>query len=129
MKKKGHKFARRNGHEEKMLSNHTDNERSPIFLQFLDCVWQLTQIYPCCFEFNSNFLCCLMDNVYSCKFGKKKKTEILFFILFFNFTHFFSLIQELFFLTMKWRGVRQCWTQLQSLYGVTSIFQTTKHNF
>jgi len=32
----GHKFADRCGH-----SNSDDEETSPIFIQFLDCVWQL----------------------------------------------------------------------------------------
>lgn len=51
------------------MSDAFDNERSPIFLQFLDCVWQLTCIYPSCFEFNSNFLIFIIENLYACKFG------------------------------------------------------------
>uniref|UniRef100_A0A672PZI3 phosphatidylinositol-3,5-bisphosphate 3-phosphatase n=1 Tax=Sinocyclocheilus grahami TaxID=75366 RepID=A0A672PZI3_SINGR len=36
----GHKFASRIGHGDK---NHADQDRSPIFLQFIDCVWQMTK--------------------------------------------------------------------------------------
>ena len=34
----GHKFHHRVGHGE---DKHTDAERSPVFLQFIDCVWQI----------------------------------------------------------------------------------------
>uniref|UniRef100_A0A0N4ZSH2 Myotubularin phosphatase domain-containing protein n=1 Tax=Parastrongyloides trichosuri TaxID=131310 RepID=A0A0N4ZSH2_PARTI len=47
----GHKFADRNG-----IVNGTVNERSPVFLQFLDCVYQLTVQFPCKFEFNEYYL-------------------------------------------------------------------------
>uniref|UniRef100_A0A8C6UC84 phosphatidylinositol-3,5-bisphosphate 3-phosphatase n=1 Tax=Neogobius melanostomus TaxID=47308 RepID=A0A8C6UC84_9GOBI len=36
----GHKFASRIGHGDK---NHADQDRSPIFVQFIDCVWQMTK--------------------------------------------------------------------------------------
>ncbi|PIO77836.1 hypothetical protein TELCIR_00015 [Teladorsagia circumcincta] len=36
----GHKFAHRIGHGEDKAS---DGERSPVFVQFIDCVWQLLQ--------------------------------------------------------------------------------------
>uniref|UniRef100_A0A8C9FFU3 Phosphatidylinositol-3,5-bisphosphate 3-phosphatase n=1 Tax=Pavo cristatus TaxID=9049 RepID=A0A8C9FFU3_PAVCR len=36
----GHKFASRIGHGDK---NHADADRSPIFLQFIDCVWQMSK--------------------------------------------------------------------------------------
>jgi hypothetical protein len=36
--------------------SYRNKERSPVFLQFIDCVWQLTQQYPKEFEFNTNFL-------------------------------------------------------------------------
>uniref|UniRef100_A0A7N4NTB8 Myotubularin n=1 Tax=Sarcophilus harrisii TaxID=9305 RepID=A0A7N4NTB8_SARHA len=36
----GHKFASRIGHGEK---NYADTDRSPIFLQFMDCVWQMSK--------------------------------------------------------------------------------------
>ena len=43
----GHKFGDR---------NNVDGEQSPVFLQWLDCVYQVTIQYPTSFEFNGNFL-------------------------------------------------------------------------
>lgn len=51
------------------MSNVNDPERSPVFLQFCDCVYQLTRMCPCAFEFNDLLLHDLMDAVYSCQFG------------------------------------------------------------
>eukprot|EP00742_Colponemidia_sp_Colp-10_P009268 GILJ01010095.1.p1 GENE.GILJ01010095.1~~GILJ01010095.1.p1 ORF type:complete len:1405 (-),score=241.75 GILJ01010095.1:247-4461(-) len=62
----GHKFAERMGPGSK---NYSDDRRSPIFLQFLDCVWQIWHQFPCSFEFNEMFLFEIMDAVYSGKFG------------------------------------------------------------
>lgn len=44
-------------------------ECSPIFLQFLDCVYQLVQQAPNSFEFNEKFLRRLVYHSYSCQFG------------------------------------------------------------
>ena len=49
----GHKFADRCGHGN---GSNDPNERSPIFLQWLDCIYQLTFQYPDAFEFNEKFL-------------------------------------------------------------------------
>ena len=56
----GHKFADR-------LSNSVkkDQEESPVFLQWLDCVWQLWRQCPIAFEFNEDMLLHLADQVYS----------------------------------------------------------------
>jgi len=62
----GHKFATRNGFFDK---NHNDDQRAPIFLQFIDAVWQLTQQFPCCFEFNERFLLDVYDGMLSCHYG------------------------------------------------------------
>lgn len=62
----GHKFLLRLGHGD---DRHSDTDRSPIFLQFIDCVWQMTQQFPIAFEFNENFLITLIDHSYSCLFG------------------------------------------------------------
>ena len=35
----GHKFGNRIGHGE---DKHNDSERSPVFLQWVDCVWQVS---------------------------------------------------------------------------------------
>jgi myotubularin-related protein 1/2 len=42
---------------------------SPIFIQFLDCVFQLVNQCPNDFEFNTIYLLVLSDHVYSCRFG------------------------------------------------------------
>jgi hypothetical protein len=49
----GHKFDQRVGHTNQ---NHKDSERSPIFTQFIDAVWQIRNNYPSAFEFNDYFL-------------------------------------------------------------------------
>ena len=59
-----HKFSQRCGHtvvEEK--------ETSPIFTQFLDCVWQVSLQFPTSFQFNEHFLVTLHDHAHSCQFG------------------------------------------------------------
>eukprot|EP01091_Cochliopodium_minus_P021582 TRINITY_DN996_c0_g2_i1.p1 TRINITY_DN996_c0_g2~~TRINITY_DN996_c0_g2_i1.p1 ORF type:complete len:911 (+),score=230.29 TRINITY_DN996_c0_g2_i1:245-2977(+) len=65
----GHKFARRCGHDPKAISNPSDGERSPIFLQFLECIWQLLNVYPSHFEFNKKLLNFITEELFSCKFG------------------------------------------------------------
>eukprot|EP00095_Tigriopus_kingsejongensis_P005833 maker-scaffold425_size175135-snap-gene-0.54 protein:Tk05833 transcript:maker-scaffold425_size175135-snap-gene-0.54-mRNA-1 annotation:"myotubularin-related protein 2" len=62
----GHKFAARIGHGE---DNPKDNDRSPVFLQFIDCVWQVMNQFPNSFEFNEEFLTTLLEHLYSCLFG------------------------------------------------------------
>lgn len=62
----GHQFATRCGHGR----NDTNNDkRSPVFLLWLDCVWQYTRQFPTECEFNERLLLTLADHVYSCKFG------------------------------------------------------------
>ncbi|ETO10496.1 myotubularin-related protein 2 [Reticulomyxa filosa] len=63
----GHQFDKRIGH--RTHDNTSDSERSPIFEQFIDCVWQLTQQFPSHFEFSQHFLITLLNHVYSCRFG------------------------------------------------------------
>lgn len=62
----GHKFADRNG-----TFGATDklDERSPIFLQFLDCCYQLLTQFPAEFEFNENFLLKIAKHFNSGMFG------------------------------------------------------------
>ncbi|KRX56940.1 Myotubularin-related protein 2, partial [Trichinella sp. T9] len=62
----GHKFAQRVGHGD---DKHSDPERSPVFLQFIDCVYQLTMQFPTSFEFNMQLLITILDHLYSCRFG------------------------------------------------------------
>ncbi|XVF75695.1 hypothetical protein PTKIN_Ptkin13bG0207400 [Pterospermum kingtungense] len=49
--------------------SHAQNNYSPIFLQWVDCVSQLSRIYPFAFEFSSTFLVDFLDCVLSCRFG------------------------------------------------------------
>ncbi|KAI6179486.1 Phosphatidylinositol-3,5-bisphosphate 3-phosphatase [Aphelenchoides besseyi] len=62
----GHKFAHRIGHGE---NKPKDEERSPIFVQFIDCVWQLYNQFSSAFEFNVNLLKTILDELYTCRFG------------------------------------------------------------
>ncbi|XP_073790622.1 myotubularin-related protein 1b isoform X7 [Danio rerio] len=62
----GHRFASRVGHGD---GNHANSERSPLFVQFIDCVWQMTRQFPSAFEFNELFLITVLDHLFSCLFG------------------------------------------------------------
>jgi hypothetical protein len=50
-------------------AEHENEERSPIFLQFLDCVWQLQSQFPTAFAFNARLLETFAEHLYSCRFG------------------------------------------------------------
>lgn len=75
----GHPFHLRSAHGEgrsdvkngsSPSSSSTDEGQiSPIFVQFLDCVYQLVHLYPGAFEFNAEYLLELSFHVYSCRFG------------------------------------------------------------
>eukprot|EP01102_Stenamoeba_stenopodia_P014112 TRINITY_DN4658_c0_g1_i2.p1 TRINITY_DN4658_c0_g1~~TRINITY_DN4658_c0_g1_i2.p1 ORF type:complete len:1077 (+),score=251.60 TRINITY_DN4658_c0_g1_i2:182-3412(+) len=62
----GHKFSLRIGHGDESMR---EDERCPVFHQFVDCLWQITRMYPTYFQYNENFLVALSDHVYSCQFG------------------------------------------------------------
>lgn len=62
----GHKFADRCGQG---LTSSDINERSPIFIQWLDCVYQLLVQFPCDFQFNVLYLVKLAQHTYSNLFG------------------------------------------------------------
>jgi hypothetical protein len=64
----GHPFQLRSAHSQDK-SSRQDDQVSPIFLQFLDCVWQIYRQQPHYFEFNSRFILTLADHVYSGRFG------------------------------------------------------------
>ena len=63
----GHKFKDRCGHG--LDFNIASDERSPIFVQFLDAVHQLLTQFPTAFEFSDRLLIFLADHVYSCLYG------------------------------------------------------------
>lgn len=62
----GHRFGIRMGHGS---DKHSDQDRSPIFLQFIDAVWQILQQNSKVFEFNEKFLLAILYNMYNCQFG------------------------------------------------------------
>ncbi|XP_016967080.1 myotubularin-related protein 2 [Drosophila biarmipes] len=62
----GHKFQQRIGHGD---NKHSDADRSPVFLQFIDSVWQVIHQFNNAFEFNEHFLISIVDHLYSCRFG------------------------------------------------------------
>ncbi|VDP70911.1 unnamed protein product [Echinostoma caproni] len=66
----GHKFAQRTGGPADGVGRPSNpDERSPVFLQFIDCVWQMMQQFPHSFEFNERFLITIMDELYAARFG------------------------------------------------------------
>lgn len=52
-----------------LSSTLSQSEVSPVFLQWIDCVWQLLMQFPCAFEFNERYLMIVLDHLYSCRFG------------------------------------------------------------
>lgn len=44
-------------------------ETSPVFTQFLDCIWQMMRQFPSRFEFNEEWLSTLHRELYECRFG------------------------------------------------------------
>ena len=62
----GHKFLDRCGH---VSAKHDDNEISPIFVLWIDCVYQIVTQFPNAFEFNEHFLIAVLDHLYSGRFG------------------------------------------------------------
>ncbi|CAD8211315.1 unnamed protein product [Paramecium pentaurelia] len=62
----GHQFCQRSAIGNKQ---HSDDCRSPIFFQFLDCVYQMQQLYPLSFEFNVKLLLDLAYHNLSSLFG------------------------------------------------------------
>jgi len=63
----GHQFQKRMGFQQDDSVN--EEERGPVFEQFIEGVWQLMQQFPTVFEFHETFLIALLDQAYSCRFG------------------------------------------------------------
>ncbi|KAH3760213.1 myotubularin-related protein 1/2 [Pelomyxa schiedti] len=62
----GHKF---NDRLREQSNAGSVSETSPIFLQFLDCIFQLMQQYPSAFQFNDSFLVSIMEEALIGRFG------------------------------------------------------------
>ncbi|XP_071369241.1 myotubularin-related protein 6 [Centroberyx affinis] len=60
----GHKFADRCDQ-----LDGDPKEVSPVFTQFLECVWQLSEQFPQAFEFSEWFLLQIHEHVHSCQYG------------------------------------------------------------
>ncbi|GAM19372.1 hypothetical protein SAMD00019534_025470 [Acytostelium subglobosum LB1] len=60
----GHKFTQRLGHLHEL-----EEERSPIFIQFLDCLFQLVNQFPLLFEYTPALLQFIAEHLFSCKYG------------------------------------------------------------
>mmetsp|Transcript_12248 Transcript_12248/g.17964 ORF Transcript_12248/g.17964 Transcript_12248/m.17964 type:complete len:919 (-) Transcript_12248:104-2860(-) len=70
----GHPFHTRCAHGEgrgadQSSSGSDEGQISQIFMQFLDCVYQLVAQYPESFEFNTKYVLVLSEHVYSSRFG------------------------------------------------------------
>ncbi|XP_064382169.1 myotubularin-related protein 9-like [Halichondria panicea] len=61
----GHPFSLRHNH----VKSAPEKEKAPIFLQFLDSVWQVMQQFPLSFEFNEGLLHNLFVHSYSSVYG------------------------------------------------------------
>eukprot|EP00941_MAST-03F_sp_MAST-3F-sp1_P004235 g4235.t1 len=69
----GHKFSTRNAYPPVKAASQgafsLSGLNAPIFLQFLDCVWQLIRVHPTAFQYNEKLLLFLVEHSYSSYFG------------------------------------------------------------
>jgi myotubularin-related protein 1/2 len=65
----GHMFYKRTGYGDLGYRKKESSQKAPIFLQFIDAVWQLLRQSPGEFEFNEMFLVYILYHSYSCLFG------------------------------------------------------------
>ncbi|XP_025916892.1 myotubularin-related protein 9 isoform X1 [Apteryx rowi] len=63
----GHPFQQRCA--QSAYSNSKQKWEAPVFLLFLDCVWQILRQFPCSFEFSEHFLIMLFEHTYASQFG------------------------------------------------------------
>ena len=61
----GHKFE----HRYALGSGRPSDQQSPIFPQFIFCVYQLLEQFPRSFQFNERFLLAVLHHLYSNRFG------------------------------------------------------------
>lgn len=76
----GHHFAFRLGHVQ-----NPDLEPSPLFLLFLDCVWQLLQQHPRAFQISETYLTTLWDSahnsifetfIFNCEYDRQRSQTV-----------------------------------------------------
>jgi len=60
----GHQFALRCGHDE-----GKEDQRSPVFFQFLEALYQFISQFPAAFEYNTKLLLFLNHHSHACLFG------------------------------------------------------------
>ena len=80
----GHQFLLRCNHvtQSTQENDKEDSGESPVFLHFIDCVYQLTQQFPSKFEFSETYLHALLDTVHACMFdtflfdSEKQRSEM-----------------------------------------------------
>jgi hypothetical protein len=65
----GHCFRTRVAHGTRDSDRAAVQQSAPIFVQFLDCVFQIVRLQPTAFEFTSQLLVQIADAVYDCRFG------------------------------------------------------------
>jgi len=65
----GHRFADRCGHANGSANFFEDDSCSPVFAQWMDCIWQMMEQYPSAFQFNSRFLIAILHEVYTARSG------------------------------------------------------------
>ncbi|ESO86027.1 hypothetical protein LOTGIDRAFT_129928 [Lottia gigantea] len=63
----GHPFRERCSKSAYAISKQ--RKESPVFILFIDAVWQILQQFPCSFEFNEEFLIFLIHHAYSSQYG------------------------------------------------------------
>lgn len=63
----GHKFSSRQGFL--AAEGKEAKEVSPVFAQFLECVWQFKSQHPAAFQYNNHFLVTLHQHSFSCEYG------------------------------------------------------------
>ncbi|VDN30226.1 unnamed protein product [Cylicostephanus goldi] len=78
----GHPFQLRNAHSAYAEGTITGPQESPVFLCFLDAVYQIIAQFPHSFEFGEDFLIFLFEHAYASEFGsflgnsEKMKAEL-----------------------------------------------------
>lgn len=80
----GHQFLLRCNHirQSSQENDKEDSGEAPVFLHFIDCVYQLTQQFPSEFEYSETYLHALLDTMHACMFdtflfdSEKQRAEL-----------------------------------------------------